>query len=300
MSSTRATDPPPTLEQRLRGHLELARISNGPTVVTNVLVGAALAGAPLVDLRVGAMCVAMLLLYVGGMYLNDICDYQFDRRHRPERPLVRGAVSRAEAAWAATAAFGLAGLILGLMGLQPLLCGVAMVALIAVYDLWHKDNPVAPLVMGLIRGMVYVTTFAAFAAPISSELLTWAALLCGYILGLTVLARGEAGDRPGRARVPLLAVALLTAPATYLLVTTPGHVAFGLAATFGGWVTHCLGHTSPAGGGADIGRAIGGLLAGICLLDSLALAACGQPVAAFGAMLCFGATLLFHRHIKGT
>ncbi|MFB6372971.1 MAG: UbiA family prenyltransferase, partial [Bradymonadaceae bacterium] len=95
-------EPEPTpLSTRLRGHLELSRISNGPTVVTNVVAAATLAGASPADPAIAGLAVAMVLVYVAGMYLNDVFDYAVDRRHRPERPLVSGVVSRPRATgWA--------------------------------------------------------------------------------------------------------------------------------------------------------------------------------------------------------
>ena len=45
MSSESAVVPRTSWPQRARGYLALARISNSPTVVSNTLAGAALAGA---------------------------------------------------------------------------------------------------------------------------------------------------------------------------------------------------------------------------------------------------------------
>ena len=57
----------------------MARISNSPTVVSNVLAGAALAGALSPDARdraAGAW--RWSLFYTAGMLLNDVCDYGWD------------------------------------------------------------------------------------------------------------------------------------------------------------------------------------------------------------------------------
>ena len=50
--------------QRIYGYFALARISNSPTVVSNALAGAALAGATQLNGRVALIAVAMVLFYV--------------------------------------------------------------------------------------------------------------------------------------------------------------------------------------------------------------------------------------------
>ena len=73
--------------------LRLGRISNLPTVWTNVLVGVMLAGGSLADTRLALLMLALSLFYVGGMFLNDAFDRDFDAKHRPERPIPSGQVS---------------------------------------------------------------------------------------------------------------------------------------------------------------------------------------------------------------
>src|SRR5690242_3153058 len=77
----------------LRAHLSLARISNTPTVVSNVLAGAALATTLAFGWQIVALCLATALFYTAGMYLNDILDVEIDRQQRPDRPIPSGTVS---------------------------------------------------------------------------------------------------------------------------------------------------------------------------------------------------------------
>src|SRR5438045_8697498 len=86
--------------KRLHAWLELARISNLPTVWTNVLAGWLLAGGlwdwrPLTWLLAGGS-----LMYTAGMILNDAIDVKFDCEHRQERPIPSRRVSPS-AAWGA-------------------------------------------------------------------------------------------------------------------------------------------------------------------------------------------------------
>lgn len=95
-----------------RTALKLGRVSNLPTVWSNVVAASVLAGgAPIRTLAFIAG--AMSLLYVGGMFLNDAFDAESDARERPERPIPSGEIS--------------AGSVLG-AGFAMLAAGVAMLA----------------------------------------------------------------------------------------------------------------------------------------------------------------------------
>ena len=73
--------------------LRLGRISNLPTVWTNVLVGCRARRRPARRPSLAALMLALSLFYVGGMFLNDAFDRDFDAEHRPERPIPSGQVS---------------------------------------------------------------------------------------------------------------------------------------------------------------------------------------------------------------
>src|SRR5678815_3987820 len=103
--------------------------------------------------------------YTAGMLLNDVCDYHWDLRHRPDRPLVTGVVSRSAVIAATIGLFAFGGVLLWQVGPRAFVCGLVLLALIVVYDVWHKHNPLSPLVMAACRLMVYVVAFAAFAWP---------------------------------------------------------------------------------------------------------------------------------------
>src|SRR5262249_62429462 len=71
----------------------LGRVSNLPTVWTNVLAATVLAGGDWQSVRTGGVLAAMSLFYVGGMYLNDFFDRALDARERPGRPIPAGDLS---------------------------------------------------------------------------------------------------------------------------------------------------------------------------------------------------------------
>src|SRR5580704_4567103 len=108
--------------------LRLGRISNLPTVWTNVLAGAVLSGGEWRSWRLGVVLLAMSLFYVGGMYLNDYFDRAIDARERPERPIPAGAVSAGAVATIGFCLIGAGALATAAMGAAA----AAMAALLAI------------------------------------------------------------------------------------------------------------------------------------------------------------------------
>lgn len=283
----------PRLWQRLHGYLSLARISNSPTVLSNVLAGAAVAGMVKPNAMVLLIGAAMVLFYTAGMFLNDLCDYKTDLRERPDRPLPAGVVSRPEAAAAVATLFVAGGALLLYAGRASFLSGMLLVAVIVVYDLWHKTNPLSPLVMAAARALVYVTAFLAFSSQASASLVAASTLLALYIVGLTYIAKSETGP----AVVRFWPAALLFLPAVYFVLQAPATLP--LVLLFAGWVAYSVSFVYRAKG-RNVGGAIGRLISGVALYDGLVLAAAGALPVAILALIAFGATLLLQRYIRGT
>src|SRR5437762_1163616 len=94
--------------------LILGRVSNLPTVWSNCLAGWLLGGGG-DSLRLVQLCAGTTLLYLGGMFLNDAFDAQFDQQHRRDRPIPSGLVSQ-EDVWR----WGIGLLVLGFLPLLVL------------------------------------------------------------------------------------------------------------------------------------------------------------------------------------
>lgn len=282
----------PPWRRRLRGHLALARLSNSPTVVSNALAGAALAGAAAFDGTAWLVAVAMVCFYTAGMYLNDVCDYAVDLRERPERPLTSGLVSRRTALTVVVALFAVGSVLLWVAGGGAFWAGLVLVALIVVYDVWHKTNPLSPLLMALTRAMVYVTAYVSFADVARGPLLWAVALMLSYIIGLTYIAKSET-ERTFTRYWP---AALLLAPVPFFLWAVPPGSGWFLVVLFGAWVAYSVRFVYRGFIGAGITR----LIAGIALLDMLVLHWQETPSGPLIAVTAFGLTLFLQRYIKGT
>ena len=280
--------------QTLYGYLALARISNSPTVVSNTLTGAALAGTLQLNGTLGFVAIAMVLFYTAGMYLNDLLDYAIDCRERPERPLPTGIVSRPTAIAVVIALFGSGSILLWSVGLYPFLSGLVLIALIICYDRWHKSNPLSPLLMALCRGMVYVTAFLVFSLQSLFNLLIPGCLLVLYVIGLTYIARTE--NKPGVVNVAILVTLFL--PGVYFVMRLP-LFSLPLILLFTAWVAYSISFTYRSQK-RQIGRTVGQLIAGVSLLDSLVLAASGSVLGTAFALVAFGLTRYLQRYVRGT
>ncbi len=286
-----------SVRAKAQAHLSLARISNAPTVVSNVLAGAALASvaAPVTLTGVVLLALALVLYYTAGMYLNDLFDLELDRRERPERPLPAGHLSKNEALGAAVFLFSIGTFCLSLLGTAPLVSGLILVALIVLYDAWHKTNPLSPTLMASTRMMVYITAFVAFSPVLTFALIFWALLLGLYIVGLTYIAKTETDSLTG-----YWPAALLYLPALIGALALPW-AGFWLPLVLALWVTYSASFVYLS---RQVGQAIGQLIAGVSLLDALVILLFGTLSGTVGgvvwALVAFGLTLFLQRYIRGT
>jgi 4-hydroxybenzoate polyprenyltransferase len=278
--------------------LRLGRISNVPTVWTNVLAGSIIAGSAGHLDRVALVMIAMTAFYVGGMYLNDFFDRAIDARDRPGRPIDAGEI---RASSVMLIGFGLLAAGTALMiafGPGAILCGFALAGVIVLYDVWHKGNRLSPVVMGLCRALVYVGTGVAMAGGISNATIIGAAALACHVAGITYAAKQESLDRVGNLwPLVLLAVPLIAAlPVLFDRWTTVAAFVLLLAADATA-IRLLVKRPSPGA----VPLAVSGLIAAICLVDALAIAAAGGGMVIVAiCALGYPLTRLFQKSIPGT
>jgi hypothetical protein len=276
-----------------RAWLELARVSNTPTTVSNTVAGAVLADAAAPAGPVAVVAVAVALFYTAGMILNDVFDLEIDRRARPERPLPSGRVSLPAAMTAVVFLFVAGELLLLLEGWEPALAGLGLIGLIVLYDAWHKGNPLSPVLMGACRATVYVVAGLAVAAALDAELWGAAAALLVYLVGLTQVAKAEGGGVA--ARWPVVAVAI---PALYWAKELPDLGVVVLILAFLLWAGYALWLVLAQ---HRIGAGVVRLIAGIAIYDALVVAgAGGSATALIVCLAAFAATIALQTKIQGT
>ena len=287
---------------RLRTLLVLGRVSNLPTVWSNCLAGWWLGGGENFN-RLPFLFAGASFLYVGGMYLNDAFDMDFDRQHRKERPIPKGAVS-ADAVWL----WGLGWLALGIaclfwLGLTTGLLAVALTICIIFYDAIHKMITFSPVLMGVCRLFVYLIA-ASSAADGVTGWAVWCGLALGaYIAGLSFLAQRESLRGPLQ-YWPLL---LMSAPIVLALIMNANgyrSAAITLSVILLMWTAWSL-LPLLRGTGHWVKRAVSGLLAGIVFVDLLAIAdVCLGAEASHRIgpilLLLFVTTLILQRFVPAT
>jgi len=179
----------------LRTLLILGRVSNLPTVWTNIGVGWFLSGGSWQSEFIW-LVFGVSLLYVAGMTLNDAFDAKWDGKHASERPIPSGRISLG-AVWAVGGlelAVGI-GLLIAFTSFHPVLL-TGLVLAILLYNWIHKYWAGSVLVMGVCRALVYAGAGSAVAVHttgIEVPVLVWvvAGVSVIYISGLTLAARNE-------------------------------------------------------------------------------------------------------------
>jgi 4-hydroxybenzoate polyprenyltransferase len=285
------------MNQKLRTLFVLARVSNLPTVWSNCLAGWWLCGGgdywrlPLVLLGVGA-------LYTGGMFLNDAFDVDFDRQRRPTRPIPSGAITE-EWVWI----YGWAWLALGIFLL--IICGkmtgalaVVLAVCIVVYDASHKAITASPWLIGLCRFWVYVIAGTIGQYGFNGWPIWCGAAMAFYIVGLSYVARRESFRGP-LPYWPLLFLAMPLLLAVLMNQNEARKPALVISVVLVLWILRCV-RTIFFGGEIMVGRIVSGLLAGIILVDWLAVSP-GCPVMLdVTFVILFAVTLFLQRFIPAT
>ncbi len=284
-----------TSSSKLRALLVLGRVSNLPTVWSNCLAGWLLGGGGEWN-RFAVLCGGATLLYVGGMYLNDAFDVEFDAEYRRERPIPSGAISRSTV-WKLGFGMLLAGTaLLFLFGFSTAIFGVLLAASILLYDWLHKVVTFSPLLMALCRLLLYLTASSAAVTGVTG-LAMWSGLvLAAYIVGLSYLARKEATGVVIQHWPQLL---LVLPPVLALLVNDRESFqpALLIGAVFVLWTVRTL--RSVWMEPRNVPRAVGGLLAGICWVDLLAVVDQPREMGIVFAA-CFVLALVLQRFVPAT
>ena len=231
------------------------------------------------------------------MFLNDAFDAGFDSNHRRSRPIPSGAISEREV-WR----WGFLWLALGIaavvaMGWAAVMWAVALCACILLYNAVHKWTPLAPLFMGLCRFCVYGMAAAATPDGVTGEVIWKGLALAAYIVGLSCLARKEST----RVQINFWPSLLLLTPVFFAVLIDDDSswlaaVVYSVVLTGWAWwaLSRSLGQAQP-----NVGYTVSRLLAGIVLVDVLAVAGSSEPWMGWFS-LWFALALLLQRYIPAT
>ncbi len=283
------------------------RISNLPTVWSNVILGSVL-GADTVHIgAIAVMAASGSAAYMGGMALNDVFDVRFDQANATPRPLAMGELRRGQVCAVATvllaASIGgaIVAAVLASTALLPtLVMAAALCFAIVNYNAVHRRHAVlAAGLMGLCRVALVLTAAVATAGVLHPAVCIGAAAVGLWTAAITLLARGERG---GERAAPNWLVLMLIAAAGPIAIglhatgTVSGPLIGGMLVLTLAWIPAVVrmhrGHPPPA--------AILWAIAGLGVLDMALLMASGHVLAGAIAMCCGATCLLAQRRVLGT
>jgi len=280
--------------RQLRTLVILGHVSNLPTVWSNCLAGWWLGGHENLA-NLSRLFVGVTALYLGGMFLNDAFDADFDRQHRPERPIPSGAISL-PAVWG----WGLAWLALGALSLMTIGKTTGVLALVLllcliVYDAMHQVITASPWLMGACRFWIYIVAGSTASWGVNGWPIWCGVAVALYVAGLGHLARLENFRGP----IPSWPLALLMVPVGLAMLMDAGEnriPALWLSLVLVLWIARCV-RPMFQKGEINMGRIVSGLLAGIVFVDWLAVAPqCPRELSVL-LLILFGVTLGLQRFV---
>ena len=288
---------------KLKTLLELGRISNLPTVWSNVLAGIVIAGGAIGLQSTSILIASLSLFYIGGMFLNDAFDTEFDIIERPERPIPSKKITQK-----IVFIIGFTLLFFGMFLLYIealttnvfnlnliLFLGMLLSTFIIIYNKYHKNNPYSPLIMGLCRISIYFIVSAFFLSYFNTHIFEASIFLLSYLIGLTYLAKQENVGYL-KNQWPLL---FLIAPIIYgytLIENCFSYVALGIFIInifIALYFTYSEKNRS-------IKKSVTLLISGICIYDAILIIHHGEVNLAILSLTFFVLTLFFQKYISGT
>jgi hypothetical protein len=198
--------------------------------------------------------------------------------------------------------WGFAWLALGLasaagLGLTAMLWAAVLCGCIVIYNAVHKWTPLGPFLMGTCRLGVYLLAASTAQQGVTGEVIWKGLALAAYIVGLSCLARKESFRTrmnfwPGLLlAMPVVLAGLIDDGSSWL----PALVYSLVLAAWSLWaLSRSLGQAAP-----NVGYTVSRLLAGIVLVDLLAVASSTEPwIGCFAVW--FVLALLLQRYIPAT
>jgi len=180
------------LKKSIKAFFDLCRISNLPTVWTNVLAAVVLSDSPFSWSSYLILSASLSLFYSGGMSLNDLFDVEVDRVHKLFRPLPSGRASIRDAILFTVVLFGLALFLLFFIPYrEALYAGLFLLLVIFLYDQIHKRNPLTVFLIAMCRLMIFVVSGIAVSGTVGKAVVIAGVVQFVYVLVLSLMSRYE-------------------------------------------------------------------------------------------------------------
>jgi 4-hydroxybenzoate polyprenyltransferase len=318
------------MTSKIKALLATGRISNLPTVWCNCVVAVVLLighHAPFKQnlhqlsseypvLPIGAFFLVFItliicssLLYVGGCFLGDAIDSDFDKKHKPDRPIPSGLLSK-KIIFFASWVMLITGLLLPIVfhiipnpigsyltdpktanySWQQMTAVPFLFSAIVLYSVFHKRYPIVGLpLIGLCRFflVIFATSIAAcltityhlsntkvetsITTPyLILPIILYASAVCIYTIAFASVARTESSDSPITWR-NILRYTMLALPLTILFTNQSLQIETITALIiYAIWLSYAFSFLSK-----NKGAYVSKCLAGFCLLDACFVAQFG-------------------------
>lgn len=288
----------------------MLRVSNSPTIVSNVMVGVAIAivshkalwsdrvnPPPIQILKpFFIITIVLLILYFAGMILNDAFDAERDRKTRPNRPIPLGLISVKQAWITGLIMTGVATLLSFKIGVTTGLSTSVLAIAILLYTFLHHTAFFAITLMAFCRALVYFIAVSAFTSEYSETLYVFCGAVALYTAILTIMGSFENKKSSSFSWVIWLAISAGLVPAVMYGSDSPivwlAIFAFAIWMVFA-WSRFLQANYRPISG-------MHALIAGFTLLDCVLIASIGEYFIMITSGLCFVLTVAAHRKILGT
>ena len=292
--------------------LKMLRISNAPTIISNVMVGLALAiqshalefksvlSPPRLDYLkpLFVISVALLLIYFSGMIFNDAIDARWDKKHRPDKPIPSGVIRNRDAWLTASVMLGCGVLLIGMFqGSGAMVLSIVLSVVVLAYTFLHRWIIPAVILMAMSRALVYFVAMTALRPPPPFvHLLGFCIAIGVYTALLTLIGRRE---HKGESKYAWLVWLMIIPPIIPMVMYGESHeFAWILLVVFTAWLLFAWRDFRQ-----PTNRPIAGmhtLLAGFCLLDCVLIASIGELSILIVSLICFVFTVAAHRKVMGT
>jgi len=231
-----------------------------------------------------ALIAASGCLYLSGIVLNDVFDREVDAVERPNRPIPSGDVSLRFAIAMGTGLLATGVVLAFMVSSASGVVAVALAAAILAYDSALKHTSAGPFSMGSCRLLNFtlgLSPLFAIGADVPWQIWFGPLLLGSYIVALTYIARDEVqGNALARVRRGLTGMAAVFICAGVVLMFFMPDRPMWAMVWFGALAGLAFRNWAPLWQGADgpsTGRAIGGGIVLIPVIDAVACAAAGEP-----------------------
>jgi 4-hydroxybenzoate polyprenyltransferase len=192
-------------------YFRLIRLPNLFTVPSNILVGISLGSDQTFSITMVMQIITSILLYIGGVALNDYFDFEEDKKQRPNRPLASGRIPKLNALFLATIAFGTSLLIAYYIGPLSFSISILLIVTIFGYDYYLKNSLIGPIVMATARVLNILLGLSTYSNTISYNSVTGLVLSDSflYIFGISLISRSETHPKISKLSIGLVFIIMI-------------------------------------------------------------------------------------------